>query len=78
MFSEELYIMDRNTERLMVTDLQNEVTALHGQNTTLRGENKVLQQERDILRLSLQGITAGQIADTLDISLETVNEILKR
>lgn len=83
MFSEELYIMDRNTERLMVTDLQDEVTALQGQNTTLqgenitlRGENKVLQQERDIFRLSCQNLTSSQIADTLHISLERVNAVL--
>ena len=69
MFSEELYIMDRNTERLMVTELQDE-------NAALLRKNKALQQERDILRLSRQNMTAGQIADTLHVSLETVNEVL--
>ena len=62
MFSEELYIMDRNTERLMVTELQDKVAAL--------------QQELDIFKLSHQGMAAEQISDSLHISLETVNAVL--
>ena len=83
MFSEELYIMDRNTERLMVTELQDENNALRNENTALQDENsnlqgKVtdLQQELDILKLSHQGLSAEQVADTLHVSTETVTAVL--
>ena len=82
-FSEELYIMDRNTERLMVTELQDENTALRNENSALQGavtdlqdENTILQQKLDILKLSRQGLSAEQIADSLHVSLETVKAVL--
>lgn len=69
MLSEELYIMDRNTERLMVTELQDEVAALEA-------EKKVLQQKLDIFSLSRQGMSAEQISETLHVAMEMVQEVL--
>lgn len=69
MFSEELYIMDRNTERLMVTELQDE-------NSALKEKVTDLQQELDIFKLNHQGMEAEQISDSLHVSLETVNAVL--
>ncbi len=45
MLSKELYIMDRNTERLMVEELQDQVSGLVAENASLTTENASLLKE---------------------------------
>ena len=75
MFSEELYIMDRNTERLMVKELQAEKAVLE-ELIKIEKRKKVLQQKLDIFKLHKHEMSTRQIADTLQISLEIVQEVL--
>ena len=49
MLSKELYIMDRNTERLMVEELQDEVNSLTAENTSLTAEKASLTAENTSL-----------------------------
>lgn len=51
MLSEALYIMDKNMERMMVTDLQEEVD-------TLKAERDVIIAERDATEIKLQQVLA--------------------
>lgn len=50
MYSEILRILDRNSERNMVTDLQGEVDELKGEVDELKGENKELKGENKELK----------------------------
>ncbi|MBD5546439.1 MAG: hypothetical protein HDQ97_03455 [Lachnospiraceae bacterium] len=69
MFTEALYIMDRNTERLMVSELQDEVDGL-------KSRVKVVAAERDVFKLRFKGKIAEEIAEELSISVGRVKEIL--
>lgn len=62
MLSEALSIMDRNTERLMVTELQEAVAAA--------------ETKAEVFRLRLSGKTPEEISDRLCLALAKVNEIL--
>ena len=50
MLSKELYIMDRNTERLMVEELQDQVNGLVAENTSLTAENASLLKELEEIK----------------------------
>ena len=50
MYSDILRILDRNSERNMVTDLQGEVEELRGENSELKGENSELKGENSELK----------------------------
>ena len=69
MLSKELYIMDKNMERLMVSQLQEEVTA-----EKARADEAEIQ--RDIFKLYCKNKTSEEIADKLSLSVEYVNSVL--
>ena len=69
-FSEALYIMDHNTERLMVSELQDAVNEL-------RDKVSGLQTERDVFRLRLKGKAYEEISAELSISFDSVKKILE-
>ena len=50
MLSKELYIMDRNEERMMVTELQEEVEAAIAERDAIKAEIRSLKNECTILR----------------------------
>ena len=66
MFSEALYIMDRNTERFMVDELKSEVAEITKEVDTLKQENEALINENARLKKALeaQHISAGERSDT--------------
>ncbi len=83
MLSRELYIMDKNMERLMVAQLQEEVNTEKRRADTVTIERDNAVAERDnaiieckILRLSRQNKIPEEIADTLKLPFEYVNSIL--
>ncbi|MBR1701435.1 MAG: hypothetical protein IJ716_05715 [Lachnospiraceae bacterium] len=47
MFSQELYIMDRNTERMMVTELQEKVAEMG--NTLAEQQNALVEQQNALV-----------------------------
>ena len=49
MFSEALYILDKNTERLMVDELRAEVEATKSENEALKSENQALESKTQAL-----------------------------
>lgn len=69
MFSEALYIMDHNAERLMVSELRDEVN-------TVKNERDAMQIERDVFERRLKGKTLEEIAEELSIDIEKISEIL--
>ena len=80
MLSKELYIMDKNMERLMVTMLQKEAEEAKEELKKARAEAEAeifsLAKERDIFKLSLQGKKPDEIAGELQLSIEYVNSVL--
>ena len=58
MLSEALYIMDKNMERIMVTDLQEEVDALKAKYDTTKAERDVIMSELDATETKLQQVLA--------------------
>ena len=83
MFSEALYIMDHNTERLMVSELRDEVNAVKIERDTMRlerdsmqTERDTMQSERDIFKLRLKGKTLEEISTELSIDIEKISKIL--
>ena len=91
MLSKELYIMDKNMERLMVTMLQKEAEEAKEELKKARAEAEAevekaraeaeaeiisLAKERDIFKLSLQGKKPDEIAGELQLSVEYVNSVL--
>ena len=50
-FSEALYIMDHNTERLMVSELQDTVNELRDKVSGLQAERNTIQTERDVVQI---------------------------
>lgn len=69
MLSEELYIMDHNTERLMITELQDQLTSTQSELTSV-------QKQLELFKLRLSGKTPEEIAEMLSMPVEEVNEIL--
>ena len=90
-FSEALYIMDHNAERLMVSErqdavneLRDKVSGLQAERNTMQTERDVIQMERDtiqlerdVFRLRLEGKTAEEISAELSISFDSVKKILE-
>ena len=83
MLSEELYIMDRNLERLMIEEAQEELsrtnTELNAMRTeldTTKTELDTTKTERDIFKLHSKNKTQQEIADELRISVEYVRNVL--
>ena len=91
MLSKELYIMDKNMERLMVSQLQEEVIAekARADAAEVKASEAVTKAnaakaERDeaiikmeIFKLKCQSKTSEEIADRLGLSVEYVNSVLE-
>ena len=58
MLSEELYIMTKNLERLMVNDLQDEVNALHTERDVLKAERDSVKEECDSIKAERDSVKA--------------------
>ena len=56
MFSEALYILDKNTERLMVDELRAEVEARKSENEALKSENQSLESKNQSLESKNQSL----------------------
>ena len=67
MLSEALYIMDKNMERMMVTELQEEVSALKAEKESVRAELDNAKSEMNIVSAEL---------NTVNSELNTVNDEL--
>ena len=83
MLSKELYIMDKNMERLMVSQLQEEVTAAKAERDKIVAERNEAVAERDeavtklaVFKLKYQSKTPEEIADKLGLSVEYVTSVL--
>lgn len=84
MLSEALYIMDRNMERLMVEEMKEEVAnakaeyrvAVERAQAKAKAEIKAAKEEAKIFSLYISGKTSEEIADTLNTTLDGVNEVL--
>ena len=83
MLSKELYIMDKNMERLMVSQLQEEVTAAKAERDKIVAERDEAVAERDeavtklaVFKLKYQSKTPEEIADKLGLSVEYVTSVL--
>ena len=90
MLSKELYIMDKNMERLMVSQLQDEVTAAKAERDKIVAERDeaeakatAAEAERDeavtkmeIFKLKCQSKTPTEIADKLGLSVEYIDSVL--
>ena len=70
MLSEELYIMDKNLERLMVEEAQEEAAKA-------KSELSATKAERNILKLKCKNKTPEEIAEELQLSVEYVNRVLE-
>lgn len=69
MFSEALYIMDRNMERLMVEEMREKVESA-------KAELESARIEAEVFRQRLAGSSPEEIADSLSITLDKVNNVL--
>ena len=58
MLSEELYIMTKNLERMMITDLQDEVNALKAKSDSIEAEKETIKAERDAAEKKVQQLLA--------------------
>ncbi len=56
MFSEALYILDKNTERLMVDELRAEVEAKDSENQSLKSQNQSLESQNQSLESEKQSL----------------------
>ncbi len=56
MLSEALYIMDKNMERMMVTDLQEKVDTLKAERDVIIAERDVIMSELDATEIKLQQV----------------------
>ena len=50
MLSEELYIMTKNLERMMITDLQDEVNALKAKSDSIEAERDAIEAEKETIK----------------------------
>ena len=73
MFSEALYIMDRNMERLMVEEMREK---LEKTISSSQAELEAARTENEIFRQRLAGNSPEEIADSLSITLDKVNDVL--
>lgn len=83
MLSEELYIMDKNMERLMVSELKEETEQAKSELEMAKAElNDIIAErdkttaERNIFKLKCQGKTPEMISGELHLSIEYVNSVL--
>ena len=76
MLSKELYIMDKNMERLMVSQLQDEVTAAKAERDEVAAERDEAITKMEIFKLKCQNKTLEEIADKLSLSVEYVDSVL--
>lgn len=83
MLSEELYIMDKNMERLMVSELKEEAEQAKSELEMAKAElNDIIAErdkttaERNIFKLKCQGKTPEMISGELHLSIEYVNSVL--
>ena len=76
MLSKELYIMDKNMERLMVSQLQDEVTAAKAERDEVAAERDEAITKMEIFKLKCQNKTPKEIADKLSLSVEYVDSVL--
>lgn len=84
MLSKELYIMDRNLERLMVEEAQEEAANAKAELDATKAELDVAVvnldhavAERDIFKLKCKNKTSEEIAEELQLSVEYVNRVLE-
>ena len=73
MFSEALSIMDRNMERLMVEEM---CEKLEKTIASSQAELEAARTEAEIFRQCLAGSSPHEIADSLSITLDKVNNVL--
>lgn len=66
MLSEALYIMDKNMERMMVTELQDEVNALMAERNTVMAERDSIISERDSAMLERNSAMAARDSAMLE------------
>ena len=76
MLSKELYIMDKNMERLMVSQLQEEVTAAKAERDEAVTKAHEAEAERDIYKLHCKGKSPEEISSELKLSIDYVISIL--
>ena len=83
MLSKELYIMDKNMERLMVSQLQEEVTAAKAERNEAMAKAESAEvkaseavTKMEIFKLKCQNKTLEEIADKLSLSVEYVDSVL--
>ena len=76
MLSKELYIMDKNMERLMVSQLQEEVTAEKARADAAEVKASEAVTKMEIFKLKCQSKTPTEIADKLGLSVEYVDSVL--
>ena len=76
MLSKELYIMDKNMERLMVSQLQEEVTAAKSRADAAEVKAFEAVTKMEIFKLKCQSKTPTEIADKLSLSVEYVDSVL--
>ncbi|MGN0388258.1 MAG: hypothetical protein ACI4ER_05545, partial [Suilimivivens sp.] len=77
MLSKELYIMDKNMERLMVSQLQEEVTAAKAERDEAVAKANEIATKLAVFKLKCQNKTPEEIADRLGLSVEYVNSVLE-
>lgn len=77
MLSEELYIMDRNLERLMVEEAQEEAAKAKAERDDVVAKLDNTVAERNIFKLKCKNKTPEEIAGELQLSLEYVNQVLE-
>ena len=76
MLSKKLYIMDKNMERLMVSQLQEEVTAEKARADAAEVKASEAVTKMEIFKLKCQSKTPEEIADKLGLSVEYVDSVL--
>lgn len=81
-FSEALYIMDHNTERLMVSELQDavnelrdKVSGLQAERNTIQTERDCMQTERDVIQMERNTIQLERDVFRLRLEGKTAEEI---
>ena len=76
MLSKELYIMDKNMERLMVSQLQDEVSAEKARADAAEVKASEAVTKMEIFKLKCQNNPPEEIADKLSLSVKYVNSVL--
>lgn len=76
MFSKELYIMDRNMEKLMIEEWQEEMQATREELESTKSELNSAKEAFHVCKLRLEGKSRQEIAEALQITREKVDNIL--